>query len=129
MLCTASSVILALWPPFAQLRDGRCALDDHPYSPRRLRGTKAREGLLWWWGQYRRDGDPGRPRRDERDSYAVLGMQPVVGKTYHSRPPLDTTLADITAAYDLALSPFERLVIEHYYVLGYGLPTLPPRSR
>lgn len=95
--------------------------DAHPYSPRQLRGTARREGLLWRWGRYRDDGDPGRPARSERDDPSVLGMRPVVGKTYGSRPPLNPALCDITAAYDDALSDFQRQVITHYYIYGYGL--------
>lgn len=95
--------------------------DAHPYSPRRLRGTARREGLLWRWGRYRDDGDPGRPARSERDDPSLLGIRPVLGKTYGSRPPLELELCDITAAYDHALSDFQRQVVTYYYVHGYGL--------
>jgi hypothetical protein len=88
------------------------------YTPAALHGTHDREGLLWVWGEHRREGFW--PLREGRDDAATLGTQ-VRARTHGSRPPLAVALMDLTRAYDLAgLSRVERAVLHAYYVEALG---------
>ena len=107
----------------------------HTYSPERLAGPHwsedkrkgqtdpilagVEDGLLWQWADAVAHGTLGRRRR-RGDEYEDLGMRPVVGKNYHSVPPVPVVILDVDRAVALALTDRERRVIWLYYVERLG---------